>query len=396
MIIYNKTWLANLRIIHKAEQAHHEGLISQVELTHITESHPVGFYLPSVFVRGGLFILTVIVAILSCGLLSLLILDAHIIDGFGWSLFLGIGCYVALEVMVKDKKYFHSGVDEALLYMAGALISGSMISVIDNLHAYAYHSGYIFCSLLIFLFCIFLTLRFADVITTIAAFASFFAILFFSWSNLGSIGEATLPFITMAAAGVLYWLSAKAQLRSDYANYHTCLDVVQILGLITLYVAGNYYVVQKVGNALHNFSYEQNTTVPFGFIFWIWTIAVPFVYIGFGIRKKNVILLRTGLLLIAAAVFTFRNYYHLLPIETMLTLAGVLVTGLAYWIHQYLKVPKHGFTQESLNKTDLMEHIKVESLIVAGTFSETPGAPADPAFKFGGGSAGGGGSSSSF
>jgi hypothetical protein len=396
MIIYNKTSLTNLLIVNDAKQANQQGLLGAAELVSIEKAYEVNFYMPGVFVRAGLFILTVIICILSCGLLSLLFSGSRVITSFGWLLFLGLACYITLEIMVKDKKYFHSGVDEALLYMAGALIAGGIVGGFDDLHADAYHFSYIVSSLSILMLSIYLTLRFADVVTSVTAFASLFACLFFVWSNMGAIGEATLPFATMALASIIYIVVDKIDSRANLVNYRTCLDVIKVLSLLTLYAAGNYFTVQKVSNILHNAAYEQNTSIPFGILFWIWTIALPFVYIGFGIRKKNVLLLRTGLLLITAAVFTFRNYYHLLPIETMLALGGIVIIAIAYSVHRYLKTPKHGFTTKSLNEKNFLDQIKVESLIVAGTLSEQPTTPSEPGFQFGGGSAGGGGSSGNY
>ena len=179
----------------------------------------------------------------------------------------------------------------------------------------------------------------------------------------------------------------------QFINYQNCLIVAQIVSLIVLYAAGNYYIVQTLSDELNGGSGKP---IPFGIIFWTWTIILPLIYVGFGIRKKDVILLRTGLLLIAAAVITFRNYYHILPIGTALTIAGAVMLGIAYSVMKYLKTPKYGFTCAEPDDADLMDHIKVESLIVAETFSTAPAAPANDGSKFGGGDFGGGGSSSTF
>ena len=163
--------------------------------------------------------------------------------------------------------------------------------------------------------------------------------------------------------------------------------------MVTLYAAGNYYIVQTLSDELNG---RPGASIPFGTIFWIWTILVPLIYVVLGIRKKNVILLRTGLLLIAFAVITFRNYYHILPIDTTLTIAGAVILGISYAIMKYLKTPKHGFTYAEPYEANIMDHLKVESLIVAETFSTTPTTPTDSGTKFGGGDFGGGGSSDTF
>jgi len=167
---------------------------------------------------------------------------------------------------------------------------------------------------------------------------------------------------------------------------------VKILSLLAFYTAGNYYAIDTLSTQLMG----KTGPVAFGLFFWIWTIAMPFVYIGFGLKQKNTILLRTGLLLIVAAVLTFRNYYHVLQVDIMLTIAGIAVLALVYAITKYLKTPKHGFTNAEPDDVNTLDSLKVESLIVAETFSHTPTAPVNDGVKFGGGDFGGGGSSSSF
>jgi len=159
-----------------------------------------------------------------------------------------------------------------------------------------------------------------------------------------------------------------------------------------LYAAGNYYVVQTLSDELHG----QTKAISLGAFFWTWTIVLPFVYIWFGIKKKNVILLRIGLSLVAAAAVTFRTYYHIFPLDVTLTMVAAIILGVVYLVTKYLKTPKHGFTLAEPTETHLMDNLKIESLAVAQTFSHAPSAPADKGTKFDGGDFGGGGSSDSF
>ena len=63
-------------------------------------------------------------------------------------------------------------------------------------------------------------------------------------------------------------------------------------------------------------------------------------------RKKDVVLIRVGLLLIAAIIFTIKYYYHIAPIEVTMATAGLLLTGVAYALSVYLKEPKYGFSMK--------------------------------------------------
>ena len=103
--------------------------------------------------------------------------------------------------------------------------------------------------------------------------------------------------------------------------------------------------------------------------------------------------MRTGLILIAIAAVTFKNYYHVLPIENTLVLIGLVTLGGSYWVIRYLKTPKYGFTSEELQQDTIAGGINVESLIIATSQLDAPQGTEN---RFGGGDFGGGGSSSSF
>ena len=136
-------------------------------------------------------------------------------------------------------------------------------------------------------------------------------------------------------------------------------------------------------------------TIPLAWFFWLWTIALPFIYITYGVRQRSLLLMRTGLFLIAAAVFTFRNYYHVMPIELALTAAGALLVGVSWFLVKFLNNPKGGFTSKQLSENGKDGELNLESLVVSETFSRV-GAQTPTGNVFGGGKFGGGGSSSEY
>jgi hypothetical protein len=387
MIIYNKIGLANLRLQATMKKELQHGHITDAEFKAITEKYPVGFYTPGLFARVGLFILTCIVVSFAEGLLSLMFAASDLVLTTGWFLFLGLLTYVALEAMVRTKHHYRSGVDDALLFISGCLlVTGFAIMIWHN-------DDYLTLSGIIFILSLYFTLRFADMLTGAICCLSFFAFVFFGWTRWMPAGLITVPFTLMIVSAGVYWLTSRLGKQEKFINYQNCLILVQVISLVTLYAAGNYYIVQTLSNELNG---QTGKPIPFGTIFWVWTIALPLAYLAFGIKKKDAVLLRTGLLLIAAAVLTFRSYYHVLPIDTTLTIAGAGILGIAYAIMKYLKTPKYGFTYAEPDDVHLMDHIKVESLLIAETFSTAPSAPANDGTKFGGGDFGGGGSSSGF
>lgn len=388
MIVYNQTWLANLRLQTEVRDELDKGNITKPEFDAIAGKYPVGFYTPNIFVRAGLCILTVIIILFGDGLLCLMASTSHVIDTWGFMMFLGVLTYGGLELMTTQNNYYRAGVDDTLTLIAGCQFAISF--------GMMFHGSDIFNimeSVMVLLISVYLMLRFADMLMSAVVGLAFFAAIFFIWIKIIPAGLATAPFLMMMAASWLYWLSGRLADDKKYVNYYNCFSVMQFVSLLGLYAAGNYYVIQTLSTELAG----KTGPVPFGVVFWIWTILMPFVYIAFGIAKKSEMLMRTGLLLVAAAVATFRNYYHVLPLDVSLTIVGTLLLLIVYAITRYLKTPKHGFTVAEPEKVNALDHLKVESLIVAETFAHAPDAPvAGKDSPFGGGSFGGGGSSGGF
>jgi hypothetical protein len=390
MITYNKTWLANLRLQNTLEKDLYAGCITKDEFSAIKEKYPVDFYTPTLFARVGLFILTCTVMLFVYGLIALVGSSSNMFSSPVFPFFLGLISYAGLEFMVGGNNHYRSGIDDALLFISGCLFFAALFMLFvanDN------NPTYIGLTAAAFLISLLLTVRFADMLMSAACCISFFVWVFFFWTKVIPPGTATAPFIMILASAGGYWLLLTFRDKLQFINYQNCLTVGLIICLVTLYASGNYYIIQTLGDKLNGTS---GKAVPFGAIFWVWTIILPFVYLGFGIKIKDAILLRTGLLLIAAAALTFRNYYHILPIDTTLTIIGAVILGIAYGIMKYLKTPKYGFTYAETDDANVMDNLKVESLIIAETFSAAPTPPADGGVIFGGGDFGGGGSGSTF
>ena len=116
-----------------------------------------------------------------------------------------------------------------------------------------------------------------------------------------------------------------------------------------------------------------------------------------GIQKKDAVLIRMGLILIAAIVFTVRYYYHFFPTETAMMIGGLIMIAIAYTLIKYLKVPKHGFIDEEQNDSTSIARKQIESLIIAETFGQTKiETQTGNNTEFGGGSGGGGGAGGDF
>jgi uncharacterized membrane protein YgcG len=391
MIIHKKEWLNNLKLHEQFEDDYDAGCLNENELKAIKAKYIVGFEKPGIIMRIGLFALTLIIVACSVGILSLFLSEARVIDSFAWPLVLGAINYVALEKWVKHNHHYGSGVDNALIMTTAGFTIGGFGWMLDTIWPHQTH--FIAISLFTLAISIYLMLRFADLLMSALSFLSLLAFTFFAWQRLGSFGMATLPFVLMLVSAGVYIFSRRMVNQPSAYYYTHCLRVNQIVSLVTLYLSGNYFIVNKLSNELNH---TLGAPLPFGFIFWITTIFLPLGYIAWGIRTKNAIMLRVGLLLVAGAVYTFRTYYHVMPIEVALSIGGAVLLAISYAVIKHLKTPKHGFTTAPLKRSSVLDHLNIESMIIGETFGHTGTAPTETTSPFGGGSAGGGGSSSNY
>ncbi len=386
MIAYNKTWLNNLFVREEVEKAYELDCISKEERDKAWLAFPSMFYSPNIFIRIGLFLLTVVVMLFSFGLFSLMFLTGIEKTIGGLLIFFAMICIAGLEVVIHNKKHYQSGIDTALMW-GGAIALFSGIGFTNDLSGLAN-------ACIIFMIALVCVLRYADTGMAALCFISLLAIIFFFCGRIGGTAKAILPFIVMTISVVVYVLAKKISDSKSFNVYRSCVVYVEIISLFTLYAAGNYWVVRETSNEMFNLNLQPGQTIPFGFIFWIFTIFIPLIYLFRGIQKKDVVLIRVGLLLVAAIVFTIRYYHAILLPEIAMVLAGGVMIIFAWALTRWLASPKYGFTAEELRSKNAFGNMQIESLILAETFSQQPQPTSGT--QFGGGSFGGGGSSGEF
>jgi hypothetical protein len=385
MIAYNHTWLDNNIVHAEVEEALHENAVTAAEAADIKFKYPVGFYTPNAFIRIGLFLLTVVIAFFSYFLLTLMMADALDKSIAGIVIFYGLVTYGALEAIVR-KKHYQSGVDDALLWMAAGMLLGGISYGIDASEQQIATAAFVISLLA--------TLRFTDRIMSVVATLSLMAIVFFTCANMGGVVKAIVPFVLMALSAFLYFGAKKAAKLPGLTHYIQCLKMVEITALLMLYVSGNYFVVRELSDSIFDLNLAPGDSIPFGWLFWIFTFIIPAIYLFRGIQAKDGLLLRVGLVLFAAIVFTVRYYHTVAPIEVVMTLGGIALLGISYALIRWLKEPRYGFTSEELRPASAEAPIQIESLVIAETFSAPTAAPTGT--QFGGGSFGGGGAGGEF
>lgn len=388
MIAYNKTGLDNLAIQKAVQEAVDNNCITREEQDAIKKKYVPGIYKPNIFIRIALFIATNIIGSFTLGLFSLILLAGERVEeNFGIiCIFFSMLTYAALEFMVKRFNHYKSGVDDALRWISGSfMIAG--LNIIGNI-------SWLGNAIILLAIAVYYLLRFPNRIVSVIASVSFFAVVFLAYIKLGTVAKATTPFLLMVVTALVYFVTKNMLQQSKWKYYKQCLTVITITALICFYFAANYFIVRETSNIMFSLNLQEGDTIPYGWLFWSLTILVPVTYIIAGIRRKDVVLLRTGLLLIAFTVFTLRYYYSVLPIETVMVIGGSLMIVLSLGFIQYLKRPKYGFTYLPVAEPGLADKINIEALVIAQTF--TPPIAATNVTSFGGGSGGGAGASGQF
>lgn len=384
MIAYNSAGLDNRIVQQQADEALAKNCIGPLENKQIREKYPVGFYTPNAYIRIGLFLLTIVIISFSLGLLCLMFISGSGDTIFrGLFIFFGLTCYGMLEYMVYRKQHFRSGVDDALLWMSIGLIITSIGLSSGSVAALTY-------CLVIFILAFLGSLRFANPLLSVVTYAALLGCIFNMAIESGTTGKTIVSFLVMAVSVAVYLLSTSLYSKERFRHYQSCLALLRAACLLSFYLAGNYFVVRELSISMLGLSLQPGASIPFGWLFWTLTILTPLFYIYRGVQKKDTIFLWVGLGLIAAAVFTIRSYYHILPLEWALVIGGLILVGVAYAFIRYLRFPRHGFTSEVTDDRHSIEGLHIESLVIAEAFAPAV-SPEPTGFQFGGGSGGGGG-----
>ena len=374
--------------------------LSPAQHTALDAAYPTPSYRPAWPVRVGLFVFGWIGLVIGGGTWLLL---AQPGVTFGAVLALG-GAGFALEASIREKRCYYAGLDQAFLY-AALLAAGVLVSRVFHFETGGVDADLGSLRLLPLLVLWFglataAVLRYAEPGVTVAAFVLYLLII----ANVllpFAAGRVALPLALLAAAGGAVWL-ARAPTRATPAAYYyeTARQTLRGGALVIVYLSVNYLVVRE-GNAGLRGQYPSEHP-PLGLLFGLLTGALPFVYIGLGLRRADRLLLTLGFATLLFSLYTLRTYRAVLPLSVATTLAGVLLLTLALFGLRYLRPARHGLTSltdaadaapEDGNPFSLGN---LEALAAAQLAGGPTAVEAGPTTEFGGGEFGGGGASSTY
>ncbi len=375
---YNTEWIENLHNQSVIKNWHFKKYISESQFNLAKAEFSIGFKHSNIFVTIGLFIFTNIIMFSAGGLVSLFLMEI-LKSRFGVSVLLiiyAIILYIILHNLIEKNKFYRSGVDNALIYAIVSLVFGSLFPIFDwNLPVW------FFCIVLIFILSIAL-IKYADYLITVCLYGTWIVFWFNILSKI-EVGKLLLPFVIMAISAISYF-AIKYWRKIEKTNYYKDpMAILEILSLATFYLGGNYFIVREGNAELNHLS--QSIQIVFAPLFYFFTIGIPLCYTFWALKKHDRKMLIVGLLAIAFSIFTYKNYFSIMPIEWALTLGGLALIIGAILAIRYFKETKLRLTYQpdSENKFQNMETLVVNQIIPTATEPEGT--------KFGGGDFGGAG-----
>jgi hypothetical protein len=217
-----------------------------------------------------------------------------------------------------------------------------------------------------------------------------YLIFYLSFEGGGAVRQL-IPFVMIIIFAGIYFVTSKFKEQKECEKWEYCLIIIEAFSLLVIYAAGNYLVVRELSISMMDLQLQEGEDIPLAWLFYFLTVTIPIGYLYFGIRRKDVVLIRVSLVALAFAVFTFKYYFSLGHHEITLTLAGIILTGVAIGLFRYLKTSRNGFTADNI-----LSEKWGNANVSAYLFSQTLGGNKAPEHVETGGSFGGGGSTDSF
>jgi hypothetical protein len=385
MHAYNVQSLQNLLLLKEAKTWKKSGIISADQLDEIKKIYTCSFYHPNWIIRLLLFLATLLGLSGVSGILALMVNDAGTESICIMSIMYGlVSLFTTDLILIRGNNHYKSGVTEALLYHSIGFIIGGIFVLTDFKETPILWASFLVCSLIAW--------RYLDLLCTIIAFGLGAYIFFDALYSGNALTQQLIPvlFIVVYASGL--FLVRRLKSSSRYDDWHYVLLTLEVGCLIIVYAAGNYFVVRELTVNLIYGGFFEEADIPFAWLFYFLTVAIPVLYLYVSIRKKDIVLLRVSLAAIAFSVFTFKYYFSLGHPEITLTVAGLFLLLITAYLLIYLKSPKNGFTRENIF-TEKWGSSALQAIVISQTLG---GNKVTTVPKQEGGSFGGGGASGDF
>jgi hypothetical protein len=339
MKAYNETWVRNKHLIEHAARWQRQGLFDEVKMNHIREKYPVGFHESNGFIEIGLFVFSIVAVGGGYFLLATLLSKLFEVDLFYhfFNISFGIAIGFLAGYLIKSRKHYRAGIDNALIIAAVALVIVGVIGLFpDNLPLWQY----CFISLPMVLLGVW---YYSDLLLTLVAFVTL-AVALFDYLLEYSFGKQLLPFVLMAVSAGLYVLARLNEDRDELVFWRDNFILLEWLSLSLLLISCNYYAVRELNYWTMDRRPAEAPEIAWAGLFWTLTIAVPVALFYVGFRQKERPLLIMSAIGLGLALATWRFFHPLFSLEVYLVMNGLSLILVAVFLIRYLREPRAGFT----------------------------------------------------
>jgi hypothetical protein len=392
-MIYSGDFLQNLRFRNLAEKWLKEKLIVKTEYNAILEQYPTPYQNHSLIYRVGLFLLTLFTLASAIGFFTLATqftsgAGALIAQALIWALVY----YFVLRFFVRVQNQYKSGLIEALSYSFIAALLTALYLILDLLGSKDVLMFYLLSLPIIVVVAFYLV----DNLIFTVAFLNLVAIVFLAVMKIEIWGKLLMPFILMFFALAAYTALKRYANEKKWWMYSDAISLLKSLCLLLFYLAGNYFVVRELSNALSPNESGQSVEISFSWFFKLFTILVPLFYIYHGLKTKQKIFLQLGALLLIAGILSLKYYFSMLAPEYSLSIAGAISIALCLWLARFLKTPQNGISLEPPSSIHNTAWQQVGSLVLSKQLNLQHNAAKTETMEFKGGDFGGGGAGSEY
>lgn len=401
MITFNKTLLHSTFLVDEASKLKDFGFITTDDFDLIKDQNPIlksnkNILMRLGFVILGAFLFASIMGVIAFFSLSLdNILNSYLPILFGVSALLG---FFACEIISKD--HYRYGFDDAFILGSIGCIYGfvfniiSLVSQSNDLDSVDYNHHQIYLSFTIFLLGLLACLRYCHWFSGLISLFGLISTFYFFVSGFSFVTKL-LPFLMLFFGLGLYFVYAFLIKKNTNYFYLNSLLTLKIVDLIVIYMSCNYFIVRELSEVLLGVTIPKGSDIPFSLFFWFFTFLVPLFYLYSAIIKKDKVFLNIGFFTFCFAIYSFRTYYSVLPIEIAVTLGGIALFIFSYYCIKKLKNNDSGITFKPDRNSNTTDLVNLEALVINSQVNMNQQVDENP-MKFGGGGFSGGGAGDSF
>jgi hypothetical protein len=386
MIAYDKVKLQDSFLIREGKALFKKKFISKAQLADIANRPDKLNTNDNLLIRCGFFLLGCFLfssVIGSFGLMFASVFGSNFeIIFFMYALF----GFVGSEVLAK-RNYLAHGLDDAFV------LSGQLAFYIGVGMASEATSAVAIAMIVLGIVC---CIRYVNTISALISCVGLVVLLFDLITEQNLMPKALLPFVGLLLAIAIYMAYKKLSTIPDSFFYRNALQLIKIFSLLLGYFSMNYMVVRELSQELMNIVVVEGADIPFAPLFYILTFAIPIAYLVFALQKKDRIMLLIGLFTFGYSIFTIRYYHSILPLETALTLGGIVLFAFSFFVIRKLQHRKTGITFEPDRDSNSGFILNAQALLVNAQVDVKPIATPESDMPFGGGGFSGGGAGESY